>query len=125
MQLATAGISHSDGDEDRVNAELAAASNQTAEAVMSLLWLRSQAQLAQQSVRLREGRGGTRKRPTPKGALIRDAITIYSHMRKQHLTSGNKPGFGGPMLRFVRAVADLASVVLTDSQIEEVWRVRA
>jgi hypothetical protein len=35
----------------RVNAELAAASDRMAEAVMSLLWLRSQASLAEQSVR--------------------------------------------------------------------------
>jgi hypothetical protein len=124
MQLATAGIKHRNRDAARVNTELQTRSNRTAEVVISLLWLRSQAELAEQSLRPRKGRGGSRNRPTPKGALIRDAITMYSRMREQHPNSGNKPGFGGPMVKFIKAVAHLASVTLTDKQIEDVWRVR-
>src|SRR5262249_50442983 len=111
-----------DWSEDRVRLQLAAASNRTAEAIISLMWLRSQADLAQQSVRLRKGSGGFRRYATPRGALIRNAINIYSHMRGKYPRSGRKPGFGGPMVKFIKEVAQLASVTLTDKKIEDVWR---
>jgi hypothetical protein len=123
MRLASAGINDQGGEVDRVNAELATASDRTAEAARLLLWLRSQAELAERRVRQREGWGGSRNRPTPKGALIRDAITIYAHMRKHYPDSGNTLGYG-KLRKFIRAVAALASVTLADREIEEVWRVR-
>jgi hypothetical protein len=122
MRLAAAGINHR--DVDSVNAELAVASNRMAEAAISLLCLRSQARLAEHNIKTREGWGGSRNRPTPKGALMRDAITIYARLRKQYPDSGNKPGYGEPMLKFIRAVAALACASVTDDEIEEVWRVR-
>jgi hypothetical protein len=124
VRLAAAGINDRDGDADRVNVELAAASNRTAEVVISLLWLRSQAEAAARDIRTRNGHGGPRRRPTAKGALIRGAISIYTHVRKQYPNSGNKPGYGEPMLGFIRAVVALAGESVTDHEIKEVWRVR-
>ena len=121
MRLASADNDYRNVDVDRVNAELAVASKRTAEVVTSLLWLRSQAQLAAQRVQPQKGRGGVRNRPTPQGALLRDCIFIYAHMRDQYPQSGRKPGYGGPMLRFVRAVAALADESVTDNAIKEVW----
>ena len=125
LRLATAGINYGDWDEDRVKLESAAASERIAEALIPLMWLRTQTELAQQGVRLRKGSGGFRHRATPKGALIRNAINIYSHMRREFPRSGKKPGFGGPMVKFIKEVAHLAPAALTDKQIEEVWRARA
>jgi hypothetical protein len=124
MRLATARINHRGRGEDEVNAELAATYNRVEEAVISLYWLHSQAELAQQRLPVQKGRGGSRNRATPKGTLIRNAIDIYSHLRKQYPGSGGKPGFGGPMLRFIRTVAELAFLSLSDRAIKEVWRVR-
>lgn len=123
-QLTIASINYNGEDEERASAESAAASRRTAEAVLSLLWLCSQSSLAAQSVRVRNGSGGSRNRSTPQNALIRDVINIYAVMRMQYPDSGNKPGYGGHMLRFIRAVAALAGTSVTDSQIKEVWRVR-
>jgi hypothetical protein len=124
VRLAAAGINPTDGDADRVNVELAAASDRTAEVVISLLWLHSQAEAAVRDVRTRKGHGGARRRPTPKGALIRGAVSMYAHLREQYPKSGKKPRYGGPMLRFIRAVAALAGACVTDSEIKDVWKSR-
>jgi hypothetical protein len=52
-----------------------------------------------------------------------DAIVVYSHIRGQHPASGARPGFGGPLVRFVSAVGKLFAVSVKETEIHEVWRV--
>jgi hypothetical protein len=120
MRLVTAGINPGEGD----NPKLGAQANRMTETAVSLLWLRGQAELAGQNIPTREGRGGSRNRAKPKGLLIRESINIYCGMRKQYPASGSRLGFGGPMLRFISAAADLAPLPLSNKEIEAVWRVR-
>jgi len=123
-RLASAGINIADRDEAEVNAELSAAYDRVADAVIGLLDLHERAKTAAQAAtkRMTAGRGGSRHRPTAKGQLIRYALVIYAHMRGQHLNSGNKPGFGRPMLEFIQAVATLYGARVCDADIREVWR---
>jgi hypothetical protein len=123
-RLATASINHRGREKHEVDAELTTEFNRVRDAAISLFWLHSQAELALQRLSVQMGRGGSRNRATPKGSLIRETLNIYSHMRKRFPGSGSKPGFGEPMLRFIRAVADLASLTLSNREIEQVWRVR-
>jgi hypothetical protein len=122
--LAAANVESPTSDPDRVNQKLAAEHKQIAEAVVSVLHLHTQARVAQQKVRARKGRGGVRNRPRLAGIAIRAAITVYVEFRQKYPHSGNKPGLGGPMLKFVQAVAVLVGEIVTDFQIREVWRVR-
>ena len=124
--LAVASINTTDKDSAAVNAELREASAQVADAIIALLDLHQRAKTARQTVteRIQPRRGGSRHRPTAEGQLTRDAITIYAHMRKQYPHSGNKPGYGGPMLRFVHAVAELYGVRLRDADVHDAWRAR-
>ena len=125
MWLATAGVVTVGRDEMAVNAELRKANERIADAVRALMDLRERAKTAARAASKRTvpGRGGSRHRPGAKGQLIKNAIAIYSHMRVQHPESGKRPGFGGPMLRFVRAVGKLCGDCMRDTDIREVWRV--
>jgi hypothetical protein len=67
-------------------------------------------------------RGGARNPPTQKGQVIRDALAMYSEMRRQYPDSGNRPGLGAPMRSFVRSVGSLFGAELIDDEIDEVWR---
>jgi hypothetical protein len=126
LQLAFAGIETTDKDMTIVNAELRKASTQVADAVIGLLKLHQRAKAAMQVMtkRIAPGRGGSRHRPTAKGRLLRDAITIYAHMREQYPDSGNKFGYGGPMLRFVHAAAALYGTHVRDAEIRDACRAR-
>jgi hypothetical protein len=86
MWLVTAGIVTAGRDETTVNAELRKASDSLADAVRALTDLRARAKIAAlaASKRTAPGRGGSRHRPGAKGQLIKDAIAIYSHMRRQY-----------------------------------------
>lgn len=60
------------------------------------------------------------KKPKGKGAkgeLIYELIEIYAELRRLFPDSGPKPGFGGPLNRFIRACLQFAitRVVVTDS----------
>jgi hypothetical protein len=124
--LSQAGIDTSNSDADSVNSELRKASDDVANSIIALLSLHARAKTAAQAVttRVAPGLGGTRHRPQAIGQLIRDIIEIYAHVRAQHPGSGNKPGFGEPLLKFVRAVAALFGARITDTQNGEVWRQR-
>jgi hypothetical protein len=126
MWLATAGVVTADRDEVAVNAELRKANDRMTDAVCAIKDLRDRAKTAAQaaSKRVIPGRGGSRRRSKAKGRLIKDAILIYSHMRMQHPDSGRRPGFGGPMQRFVHAVAKLFGDRVQDAHIRDVWRMR-
>ena len=125
MWLTTAGILTAGRDEVAVNAELRKANDRVADAVRALMDLRERAKTAALATNkwIAPGRGGSRRRPKAKGQLIKDAIAIYSHMRMQHPESGKRPGFGGPILKFVCAVGKLYGSCVRDSDIREVWRV--
>ena len=56
--------------------------------------------------------------------LIRSAIAIYEKFRSDYPNSGNKPGYGGPMQRFVHAIAELFGAHVTDADIRDQWRAR-
>jgi hypothetical protein len=122
-RLSIAGID-AGMDVELLNAKAAAAIDRGKEAARLLLWLRSQAKLAEQSVQPQKGRGGHRNRPKANGVLIRSAIDIYVRMCEQYPNSGNKPGYRAPMLRFIGDIAALAGATLTDCQIREVWKGR-
>ena len=50
------------------------------------------------------GRGGKRREgQSAEGELIHKILDIYAEVRERHPNSGPKPGYGGPLLRFVRA----------------------
>jgi hypothetical protein len=123
-QLAFAGINTTDKGMASVNTELQKASHRVMGIVFALLELHERAKIAAEeaSKRVALGRGGSRHRLTAKGQLTRDAITIYAHMRKQYPGSGNKPGYGGPMLRFVHGVAELYGVRIRDADVYDAWR---
>jgi hypothetical protein len=60
------------------------------------------------------------KKPKGKGAkgeLIDELIEIYDELRRRFPDSGPKPGFGGPLIRFIRACLQFAisTVVVTGS----------
>ncbi len=62
----------------------------------------------------------TRKKQKGKGAkgeLLYEIIEIYAELRRRFPDSGPKPGFGGPMNRFIRACLQFAisTVVITHS----------
>ena len=126
MSLVTANISTSGKDTSAVNAELSAAADRVADAVIALLDLYEHANAAAQQAtrRIAPGRGGARHRPHAKGRLISDAIRIYDHMRKRHPVSGNKAALGGPMVKFVQAVAALYGAQVSEVDIGAVWRTR-
>ena len=121
FRIVTAG-----NDPAAINAELREANHRVEDIVRAVIDLHDRANTAAHTVsrRIALGRGGFRHRPGAKGQLIRDAIGIYSHMRMQHPDSGNQPGFGGPMLRFVHAVAALYGARVWDPDIHVVWRTR-
>jgi hypothetical protein len=124
MWLATAGVVTADRDKVAVNAELRKANDRVTNAVCAIKDLRDRATTAAHaaSKRITPGRGGSRRRPKAKGQLIKDAILIYSHMRMQHPDSGRRPAFGGPMQRFVHAVAKLFGDCVQDTHIRDMWR---
>jgi hypothetical protein len=126
MQLAIAGTDTKDKDSVAVNAELAAVNDQVANSVIGVLDLYRRAKSARQATtkHIAPGHGGHRHRPNPRGQLIRDAIAIYEHIRNQHPDSGNKPGYGGPLLRFIYAVADLYGTGVRDADVRDAWRTR-
>jgi hypothetical protein len=124
MRLVTAKIDIA--EEQLISAQIADTENRIASAVASLLFLHRQASAAALAARNRvsRGRGGSRNRPASKGQLIRDAIAIYAHLRRSFPNSGPKPGFGGPMVRFVVAVGSLCDAMLASAEIHDVWRLR-
>jgi hypothetical protein len=124
--LSQAGIDTSNRDVDSVNSELRKASDEVANSIIALLSLHGRAKTAAQGVmtRVAPGLGGPRRRPNETGQLIRDLIGVYAYMRTQHPNSGNKPGLGGPMRKFVQAVAALFDAPIFDGQIDEAWRHR-
>ena len=125
MWLTVAGISKEGKDQATVNAELRIASDRVSDAIRALEDLHSRARttIATVSKHIAPGHGGSRHRPTAKGQLIMDAIAIYSHIRGQHPASGARPGFGGPLVRFVSAVGKLFAVSVRETEIRGVWRV--
>jgi hypothetical protein len=125
-QLSFASIETTCKDEPAVNAELQEAIRRVTDDVFGLLDLHERAKKAVQTATKRTalGKGGSRHRPTAEGQLIRDAITIYGHMRSQYPNSGNKPGYGGPMLRFIHAVAALFGTCVRNADIRDAWDTR-
>jgi hypothetical protein len=125
MWLASVGIVTAGREEAAINAELSKATDCVNDAVLALLDLYERAQKAAltATTRITAGRGGSRHRPNAKGQLIRDALEIYAHTRRQYPESGKKPGIGGPMLRFIHAIADLFGARVRDSDVSDVWRV--
>jgi hypothetical protein len=124
MWLSIAGITTTGRDETDVNTQLAKASDQVADAAMAVLSLHQRAKIAVEvtTKRIRPGRGGPRRAPPAKGQLVRDAFAIYAHIREQHPDSGNQPALGGPMVRFVRAVAALCGAGVQDADVRDAWR---
>jgi hypothetical protein len=122
-QLSFASIETTDKDQAAVNAELPEAIRRVTDDVFGLLDLHERAKKAVQTAtkRTAPGKGGPQHRPHAEGQLIRDAITIYEHMRSQYPNSGNKPGYGGPMLRFIHAVAALFGAHVRDANIRDAW----
>jgi hypothetical protein len=49
------------------------------------------------------GRGGARREPQALAGLVFDILDIYADVRKRCPKSGPQPGYGGPLVRFVRA----------------------
>lgn len=94
--------------------------------IFELLWLQQRVQIAVNEVnkRMEHGRGGARRTRTATGLLIQESIAIYAATREQYPRSGNEPGFGAPMLRFIKAVAALVDARADDTAIHEVWRSR-
>lgn len=125
-RLALASVSMAARDVASVNAELGKANNRVAKAVIALLCIHERAKTAVHAATgmIAPGRGGSRRRPEARGQLIKDAITIYAQMRMRHPDSGHEPGFGGPMLRFINAIAALHGVRLGEAEIRDVWRLR-
>jgi hypothetical protein len=126
MQLRAVGIDTAENDIAASNAAFERASNSVADAVLALLNFHKRAEIAVQTATkwIVPLRGGPRNYPSAKGQLIRDAITIYGHMRSQHPDSGNQPGYGDPMLRFVHAIAELYGARVRDDDIHDIWRAR-
>ena len=124
--MAIGDIPGTNASEEAVNARLVMNSDQIADAVIALLRLLelTGAAVAKEDDKTVRVRGGPRRKPTPAGALIRDAINLYAELRDQYPESGPPPGFGGPMVRFIRSLGALAAIDLTDAQIGEIWRVR-
>jgi hypothetical protein len=125
-QLTFAYVETQDKDEATVNAELKEANDRVTDAIVGLFDLHKRAKTARHIVakHITSGRGGSRHRPKPKGQLIRNAIAVYRHMRTQHPDSGNKPGYGPPLLRFVHAVANLYDARVRNADIHDAWRAR-
>ena len=126
LRLSSVCIVTAGKDEAAINAELREANHRVDDIVRAVMDLRDRANTAAGAVskRIASGRGGFRHRPGAKGQLIRDAIAIYWYVREQYPDSGKQAGFGGPMLRFVRAVAALYGARVWDSDIRDVWRTR-
>jgi hypothetical protein len=96
-----------------------------AEAIVRMVWLHEQATAAARAAEsVRPQRGGPRRRPTAKGAMIRQTIDVYATMRALFPESGRPPAMGAPMLRFVQAAAMLCGVSVSETALAEVWRVR-
>jgi hypothetical protein len=125
MWLVTAEIIPASRDRVAVNTDLKKAGDCVDDAIRGLTDIHDRAKAAARaaSKRLARGRGGTRRRPEAKGQLINDVIEIYSHVRVQHPNSGNRPGLGGPMLRFIYAVGELCGCRVREPHIRDVWRV--
>jgi hypothetical protein len=124
--LSQAGITTANQESDAVNIQLIKAHEDVANSINGLLKLYDRARLAthEASERMTPRRGGARHQPAAKGQLIRDAIAIYSDMRRRFPNSGNKPGLGEPMRKFVRSVTALFGLQVTDDAINEAWRRR-
>jgi hypothetical protein len=108
------------------NTELREASDDVANSIIGLLHLHDRAKEVVQAAtpRTTPKRGGPRHVPSARGSLTREAIEIYGRIRAQYPDSGNKPGLGEPMRKFVRAVGALFDVSIDDSQVNEGWRHR-
>jgi hypothetical protein len=53
------------------------------------------------------GRGGARRQIDARGSLIICIIETYAEVRKRCPESGPKPGFGGPMVKFIRSCLEV------------------
>jgi hypothetical protein len=112
------------GDLNAANADLNEAYTRFNNFVFELLLvqLRAEDALKDTTNRVAPGRGGQRRGRTARGRLIEDSIFIYAKMRERYPGSGRRPGFGGPMLRFIYAVAALVGARVSDNAIREVWQ---
>jgi hypothetical protein len=124
--LEQGGIDFKGKDAGTVNAELAEAHVEVDDSITAVRKLheRSKAAASTAALQVDRKRGGTRHPPSAKGRLVRHAIEIYHHLKREHPDSGNQPGFGGPMQRFVHSVGALFGVEITGSAVEQVWRSR-
>jgi hypothetical protein len=124
-RLASAGLIAAGKSETELNTEFRKGEKCLIEAVHALtdLQARAKAALQEANKRTKPGHGGSRRRPKAKGQLIQDAIATYAHVRGRYPKSGNPPGYGGPLLRFVHAVGKLCGLDLMDLDIREGWRV--
>lgn len=115
---------HSESELASIRAELKENSDRCDKALIGVWWIHERAEALARST-CRAGRknthGGARRSPDQMGQLVRDALVIYAAGRKRNPDSGNRPGFGGPMLRFVKSVAELFDSNVTDAQIKSVW----
>lgn len=133
-EAATRGIERRREKDRYTEGELASIRAQSTEnldrcnqAIAGLWWIHDRADAAVRlagATQTKSKHGGDRRGPTQLGWLIRDAICVYASMRNKHPESGNKPACGGPMFRFVSAVAELFESDLTDAQIEDTWNDR-
>jgi hypothetical protein len=115
---------------DDVNAKLGENVETLARSIIGLLELHRRARLAAEEAarRTTSKRGGARHGPQLEGLLIRHTIAIYADLRSQYPGSGPEPGFGGPLLRFVRAVGSMCNVELRDSAVRDglrYWKSKA
>jgi hypothetical protein len=78
------------------------------------------------------GHGGARRdRPAPITDLVHRLLDVYANIRERFPNSGPKPGFGGPLIRFIRASLDVidqdVSRRMTDNSIRghfNSWKTR-
>jgi hypothetical protein len=112
------------GDLTRYNADLHRAHAFLSETIKGVLWLHDQANLAMAVIKSSVlPRGvGARKPIKQKGRVAIDAAWIYHDLRQKYPKSGRKPGYGGPLCRFVRGVATLFGSQMDDQAIKEAWR---
>jgi hypothetical protein len=116
----------SDRSSEITKAQLFAFNQCLDEFELGLWWLVRQAAVAIEDVTPAEpsGHGGHRRTATAKGQLTMDAIEIYVGLKVRHGT-GRRPGFGGPLCRFVQAVGDLFGTTIEKHAIASAWRHRA
>jgi hypothetical protein len=108
---------------DAIGADIRAFDDRLADLVLGLWWLTGQVPAAIKYMTPDKpiGHGGSRRTVSLKGQLTRDVIEIYTQLKLRYGT-GKRPGYGGPLRRFVQAVGDLFDATIEDKAIASAWR---